>query len=170
MKRYAIPALCFVALALAGCGGQEEKKSPTPAAGGKYVLDKEPEGAQGVLAVKAKAKDGDEIAVVGRVGGSEKPLIKGRSAFTIVDTSFKSCADREGDTCPTPWDYCCEPAGELKKGTLLVKIVDDKGESFPMDAHDLAGVDTLQTVVVKGTFKRDGDAVVLLTKAIFIRK
>jgi hypothetical protein len=70
----------------------------------KYMLASEPDGAKGVKEVKQKAKDGDEVVVVGRLGGSVKPFT-GRAALTIVDVSFKPCDEIEGDNCPTPWDY-----------------------------------------------------------------
>src|SRR5262245_59466740 len=83
----------------------------------KYFLASEPTGAKGVQELKQQVKDGDEVVVVGRIGGSVKPFT-GRAAFTIVDVSFKPCNEIEGDNCSTPWDYCCDPPDELAKGTV----------------------------------------------------
>src|ERR1700691_3760089 len=95
-----------------GCGQPTpppQTNSPTEDAA-SYLLTAEPPGAKGVLAVRKEAKDGEPITIVGRVGGNRKPLLEGRAAFTIVDSSFKPCNERDGDTCETPWDYCCESA------------------------------------------------------------
>ena len=61
-----------------------------------------------VIAVRKDAKDRQEVVVVGRIGGRVNPWIKGAAAFSIVDRSLKPCNEIEGDTCKTPWDYCCE--------------------------------------------------------------
>src|SRR5438128_4021300 len=104
-------ALAFV-FAL-GCG-----RGPVPAVNNNaastaidesYLLASEPTGAKGVSDIRKEAADGDEVLVVGRIGGSIKPWVDGRAAFMIVDPSLKSCRDAEGDSCPTPWDYCCTP-------------------------------------------------------------
>src|SRR5438046_4660784 len=72
----------------------------------KVVVGTEPPGAKGVLEVRKEAKDGDDVVIVGRVGGSKAPILEGAAVFTIVDPSFKPCNEREDDACATPWDYC----------------------------------------------------------------
>jgi hypothetical protein len=91
---------------------------------GKYILTKEPKGAATVLATREKAKDKDNVVVVGRIGGRKNPWVKGAAAFSLVDTSLKACSERPGDTCPTPWDYCCE--ADLPKATVFVTVLDQK--------------------------------------------
>ena len=54
-----------------------------------YKLAAEPAGAKGVIDVRKDAKDGDEVVVVGRVGGAAKPFTEGRATFLIVDPSLK---------------------------------------------------------------------------------
>ncbi|MEX0587007.1 MAG: hypothetical protein WD176_10205, partial [Pirellulales bacterium] len=65
--------------------------------GEKYRLDSEPAGAQDVAAVRADAADGDDVVVVGRIGGDVDPWVEGRAAITIVDTSIRACSDIPGD-------------------------------------------------------------------------
>src|SRR5262245_163746 len=72
------------------------------------ILKEEPQDAKDVIATREKAQDKDDVVVVGRIGGRENPWVKGTAAFSIVDLSLKPCNEREGDTCETPWDYCCE--------------------------------------------------------------
>ena len=159
-----------------GCGERGELKNlggpvaVVDATGSSYLLAEEPEGAKGVMDVKQTAKDGDDVLIVGRVGGDKKPFLEGLAGFTIVDTSLKSCADIPGDTCPNPWDYCCEDPTEVKKGKALVKFVDDSGNTLKKDARDLLGVAPLETVVVRGKAKRDSEGnLTVLASAVHVR-
>jgi hypothetical protein len=161
MKRTSFASLVVAAAALSlpGCGesASPDATAPTTAVSaqdGEYVLKSEPENAAGVIATRQEAQDGDEVVVVGRIGGSENPWIDGRAAFSIVDSSLQACSDRPGDACPVPWDYCCE-TDKLPEATALVKVVDDQGKLAPTDARELLGVKELQTVVVRGKAQRD---------------
>ena len=167
MMRYGICGfVLFAALTAVGCtpppasnpaSQKKEAEAPAPPpsdAGRAYRLDAEPAGAKGVQAVRQDAKDGDEVVVVGRIGGSAKPFT-GRAAFTIVDPVLKHCAENPDDACPTPWDYCCVSKDDLAKATVLVKVADDQGKTRPEDARAFLGLKELQTVVVRGKAKRD---------------
>src|SRR5688500_12195265 len=79
---------------------QAAPRHPSPE-GEKYRLDAEPAGAEEVIKVRADAADGDEVVVVGRIGGDVNPWVEGRAAFTIVDNSVDACSDIPGDSCPT---------------------------------------------------------------------
>jgi hypothetical protein len=161
---------------LAGCNSSD---APAGASGvdpvggvqkGQYLLSKEPAGAKAVKEVRQEAKDGDGVVVVGRVGGSPKPFVEGRAAFTLVDPSLISCGEREGDTCSTPWDFCCETKEDLARATLMVKFVDERGKTLPEDAQALLGLKPLETVVVQGQAKRDGDGnLIVLASGLYVR-
>ena len=150
--------ICFV-LWTAGVAAE----TPT-----ELVLKKEPKGAVDVLALRKNAKDQQDIVVVGRIGGRPNPWVKGSAVFPIVDRSLKACNEIEGDTCKTPWDYCCE--SNLPKATVLVMFVDEKGKVIKKDARELLKVKELQTVVVEGKAKRDkaGNVTVLASK-LYVR-
>jgi hypothetical protein len=136
----------------------------------KYLLPTEPAEAQAVADAKKEVKDGDEVTLIGRIGGSESPFVAGRASFTIVDTKLVPCSERPGDSCPTPWDYCCD-TDQLPASTASVKVVDDAGKTLAIDAKSGLGLQELQTVVVKGKAKRDeaGNLSVLAT-GIFVKK
>jgi len=136
----------------------------TPSGDQKYLLKEEPKAAAEVSAVRKGAKDGDDVMVVGRIGGRKNPWIKGAAAFSIVDRSLTPCNEMEGDTCPTPWDYCCE--ADLAKATLLVMVHDERGKLVAKDARQLLGVKELDTVVIRGKAKRDkaGNVSVIASK------
>ena len=109
MKKLVSLAACVALLVVVGCS-QENSTTTSPATpasdGSKYLLTAEPEGATDVIKLREESQDQDEVVVVGRIGGSENPWIDGRAAFSIVDTSLKSCAECGSDDCPKPWDYC----------------------------------------------------------------
>jgi hypothetical protein len=170
----------FVALAallLAGCS-RDNVPAPGQADAGpmpprdKYLLAAEPAGVKGVLAVRKEAKDGDEVVIVGRVGGSKKPLTAGRSAFTIVDPSFIPCNEKPGDdcNCTTPWDYCCDSPEDLRRATAMIKVVDDQDGTIKHGADAFLGIQPLQTVVVRGKARRDDqNNLTVLATSLYIR-
>jgi hypothetical protein len=165
------------AVVIAGCTpNQPAPKNNTPdpkvseEAKAKYLLASEPASAKGVKEIKQQSKDGDEVVVVGRIGGSVTPFT-GRAAFTIMDLSFKACSEVEGDNCPTPWDACCTPPDELAKGTVLVKLVDSAGKTLPEDAKELLSIKELETVVIKGqTRKGEDNSISIVASGIFVKK
>lgn len=135
-----------------------------------YLLPTEPDGAKGVIAVRKDSKDGDEITIVGRVGGSVKPVVEGRAAFTIVDLSLVPCNEMAGDTCPTPWDYCCAPKEELSRATIMVKFVDERGKTLQQEAKNLLGIEPQKTVFVRGHVKRDRNGnLTVLGDALYLK-
>ena len=139
-----------------------------PASEKGYLLKEEPKDAKAVVAVRKEGKNGEDVVIVGRIGGRKNPWIKGAAAFSIVDEAIKSCDQIPGDTCPTPWDYCCEVG--LPQKTVLVTFVDDAGKVVKKDARQLLKVKELQTVVVKGKVKRDKtDNVSIQATNVFVR-
>ena len=133
-----------------GCSSDPSASTATES---QYLLSEEPGDAVDVLDVRNGAKNEDDVVVVGRIGGSTNPWTQGLAAFSIVDRSLTPCSEMEGDTCPTPWDYCCE--ADLPKATVLVKFVDDSGKVVKQDARELLNLKELQTVVIKGKAHRD---------------
>jgi hypothetical protein len=159
IERVLTGVLIAAAMGVAGCSSQEPAMTAKPAGpsaeGQKFLLASAPGEAQQVMAARADAAAEKEVVVVGRIGGSTKPFVDGMAAFTIVDNSLKACNAIPGDTCPTPWDYCCE--ADLPKARTLVKLVDAGGKVVTTDARTLLGLSELQTVYVKGVAQRDAD-------------
>lgn len=165
-------ALTLGSLALTlGCSPSSPtaKETPRSAEAAKYFLAEEPTGAKSVLDAKKSVLDGEEVTLVGRIGGSQSPFVAGRATFTLVDASLVPCNERPDDMCPTPWDYCCDTE-LLPAATAVVKLVDEKGQSLVMDARKDLGMKELQTVTVKGKAKRDeAGNLVVLAAAIFVK-
>ena len=150
--------LVVAAVAIAGCGRKESKPVATndaSAAGAKYLTQDEPTGAQPVAEAMKAAEDQAEVTIVGRIGGEKEPWVEDLAAFMIVDPSLKPCNEIPGDTCDTPWDYCCEKSETMQTHSVTVKFADEKGGVVPVDARKLFDLKPLQTVVVKGRLQKD---------------
>ena len=163
---------CFAMIVAAvGCTQESaEQSSASSVDGAKFTLSDEPEGAKEVIQVREDAEDGDDVVIVGRIGGGENPWIDDRAAFTIVDNSLRACSDIPGDNCDKPWDYCCA-TDKLPTSTALVKVVDENGKLVQADARQLLNVEELSTVIVKGKAKRDDDGnLTVLASGIYIKK
>lgn len=162
----------FVVFAVStGCG--TAPASPSSAAANvdasQYKLAEEPDGAVGVIAARESAVDGAPLVLVGRIGGSAKPWIDGRAAFTLLDASVSVVAEgkdsEEGELC---LGDCC--ANERLDCTTLVKVVDQQGQLVPVDSRELLGLKESDMVVVKGTAKKDKSGnFVMLANGVFIR-
>ena len=170
-----VSVACYVGLVVAiGCAESTAPSNPvtsTPAVdGSKYLVAQEPEGAQNVITVREAAEKGDDVLIVGRIGGGANPWVEGRAAFTLVDQSLRACSDIPGDQCQTPWDYCCETP-RLPTSTALVKVVDENGELIKSDARELLNVKELDTVVVKGKAQRDDSGnLTVLAQGVYVKK
>lgn len=146
-------ALLLAATLLAGCGTHDTQSHQPQAGGEKYLLAEEPAGAKDVLKQRKESKDGDDVVVVGRIGGEKDPWFQGRAGFWIIDRSFSPCPP--GENCPHPWDYCCVPKEDRLSGICVVKFEETPGKMLEGDARKLLGVKELDTVVVRGTARRD---------------
>ncbi|MBI1903395.1 MAG: hypothetical protein HYS13_20020 [Planctomycetia bacterium] len=166
----AIGALGLLAV-VAGCGDSQTATPSGPSAeGAKFIAAAEPAGAKDVIATRETAGDGDDLVVVGRIGGSPNPWVEGFAQFSIVDRSLKACSEREGDSCPTPWDFCCDQS-ILAKSMVEVKIVDETGQTVAAGAKDFLGVKELDTIVVKGKAKKDDKGnVSILASQIYVKR
>lgn len=154
MSRFAaVPALC--ALLVAGCSESGPGEGPGATAGvaaGKgsgWLVSVEPAGAVAVGDAKASVEEGQEVVIRGRIGGRKDPMSAGSPVFLIVDLDVPHCGQIPGDTCPTPWDYCCEPRESLTANSATVQLVGEDGKPLSVDPK-AAGLSPLDEVVVVG--------------------
>jgi hypothetical protein len=164
-------SIALVALALAAAGCQSNDGSSATASTSQvtsaFLAKSEPAGAMPVGEARAKSEDGQDITVVGLIGGSSKPFVDGLAAFTIVDPKVPYCAADEA--CPTPWDYCCQ-TDAVKDNIATIKLVDESGKPVASSARDLLKAKELATVVVKGKAKRDDQGnLSIAAKEVFVR-
>jgi hypothetical protein len=170
MKKFYALVLSSLTLFAAGCGPTKVASDGMESgvdSKSQYLVTTEPADAMPVGEAREKTEDGQEVTLVGLIGGSSKPFVDGLAAFTIVDPKVPYCADDEG--CPTPWDYCCQTAA-VKENIATIKVVDEAGKAVTGNAKELLNVNELSTVVVQGKAKRDdqGNLTVATTK-IFVR-
>ena len=150
-----------------GCQQSREVTPTASTASSTFVLATEPAEALPVGTARESAKDGEEVIVLGLVGGSTKPFVEGLAAFTIVDPKVPYCADDEG--CPTPWDYCCQ-TDDVQQNIATVKLVDSSGKPVIQEARELLPIKELSAVVVKGIAKRDDQGnLTIAARQVFIR-
>jgi hypothetical protein len=127
--------------------------------------------ARDVAAARKSAKDGEAVVVRGRVGGQKDPLADNRAIMTIADLSLPTCDKTPMDTCPTPWDSCCEPAEELRASSASVQVVGADGKPLKAGLKGAGGLAPGKEVVVAGTAKipPGSDALVIVANQIYVK-
>jgi hypothetical protein len=176
-RRIAV-GLALLVVVLAGCGSApsapDAKNSGAPQVKlpDGFMLSSAPAQAVSVLEAMKSAKAGDSITVRGRIGGSTRPFLDDRAVFTIVDEVLPSCDAREGDTCPEPWDYCCEPKDKLAAHTITVKVSDAAGKTLKLPLHGQAGLAPLSTIILQGKAdeRPSANALTVIASGIFVEK
>ncbi len=125
------------------------KESSVAFPAGLFVSSEIPN-AIGVAEARADGTLSGEVVIRGRIGGRRDPFVDGVAMFLLADEGMKSCDQRHGDSCKTPWDYCCEPDESLLAKRATIQIVGDDGKPLRMDIKGKHGLTSLATVTVKG--------------------
>ncbi len=155
----AVAELVLLGLLLAGCARTADHDARTPGGSAAYLLAEEPQGAKGVLEIRAGLESGGatesaaEVVLVARIGGVEGAIWDpARAAFTVQDLSAVEHADvdeapqHDADSCP----FCRAEKKKKLASTALVEVVDAQGNVPVVDARKLLGLKEGQTVVVRG--------------------
>ena len=137
-------------------------KPEAPALPSNLFLEKEPEGAKPVEAVKASAKAGDKVIIRGRIGGSASPFVDGRAVFTLMGPGVKACSDNPEEGCKTPWDYCCETPDTIARHSATILVADAAGNPLRVGLKGANGLKELSEVVVQGTVKEAKDKILII--------
>ncbi len=151
-----------------GCGGAAGPAAgvASPAGGeanSPYRLPAEPADAKDLDAVFATAEDGDQVVLVGRIGGRGSPWVDNLAAFTLVDLA----AEAASSCCPTPGPNCDASGAPYQ---ALIRVVDGNGRTIATGAQQLLGIERSQTVVVQGTTRRDeAGNLTVLADGVFVR-
>ena len=184
MKKMFLAAALAIAgaVAIGGCDQDDAPATPAPAEPtaesaaaaalpAKLFLDKAPDGAVELAAAKKSAKRGDEVIVRGRVAGQKDPLAPNRAILTLLDASVKTCDQMPGDSCPTPWDACCEPRESLQASTATIQVVDADGKPLKTTLRGTNGIDPLKELVVVGkvTDAGDNNTLVINATALYVK-
>lgn len=179
MKWLMVPGIILAAALTGGCSDKSQTASQKPAASAAasalpagLILTEAPKDPQDVVAAKKSAQPGDEIVVRGRIGGRREPFVENRAIFQLVDSSVPTCADNHGDSCPTPWDYCCEPREQVTAKSITVQIVGPDGKPLQADIKGQGGLAPMARIILHGKVDQKPDENVLIVRAdgIFVER
>jgi len=172
MKWLIVPSIVLAAIAVGGCSDKPQAGGPKPAvppaasalpAG--LILTEAPKDPQDIVAAKQSAKRGDEIVVRGRIGGRREPFVENRAIFQLVDSSLPTCADNPADSCPTPWDYCCEPKEQVTAKSITVQITGPDGKPLQTDVKGQGGLAPMAKIILRGKVEQKADENVMVVRA-----
>lgn len=146
----------FVLIAAMGC----EKTSNSAdnidlAEREKYLLAGEPEGAEGIVAVRERLQDGETYVLFGRVGGVPDPWSPGKAAFVIADPVALMEIGADGHDCDDGCAFCKKKKAHPSRHLAMVRVVDPDGEVVSIDARKLLNLDVEDMVVVRGKVHQD---------------
>jgi hypothetical protein len=187
MIRNVLSIAMFAAVLFAlGCGGdqgdsesagdsaasQQEAAAPAVAeVPSGFFLAALPEAASDLAEVKVGASVGDEVVFAARIGGRVKPFTDESAVFLVADPVLPTCAELHGDSCKSPWDYCCEPKDDLLQKLATVQIVDSNGRPLRGTVRDLHGLVPMARVVVIGNVSLiDGPTFVVDASGIYVQQ
>lgn len=131
--------------------------SDAPKIPATVFVQEAPKDAKDVAALKKTAKKGDTVVMKAKVGGRAEPFVKNRAIFMVADRALKSCDEIPGDTCPKPWDYCCETPESKKANMATVQFVGADGKPIKTGAQSAGGLEPLALVVVEGVVSEIDD-------------
>lgn len=177
MKTPGIIVISCALLAVSiGCGrapapeSAREAASEIPAALAEVFRGSIPSaGPVAIAELRHTAKPGDAVVIEAKVIGAEKPFVEKRAVFIVGDPDkLTSCDLHEGDTCPTPWDVCCEDPRAIRENTATVQVVDAEGRVLAHGLRGVGGLRELSRVRVAGVIApmSDGEALVINATAI----
>ena len=149
--------LLFLPLIACGSDAPEEIETTASASLPEHFYAVVPaEGAVEVSQLRS-LEDGAQVTVRGDVQDFEVA-----GTFTLFDHALESCDEKTGESCATPWDFCCMGDDEIALGSALVELHED-GKLVAASVEGFHGIDHLTDVVVTGTLRLDdaGNARVL---------
>jgi len=154
-----------------GCTAEAPSDDLASTLPSSFFLKATPANAKPLIEVKASAKAGDEVAFKCRIGGRAEPFVDGRAIMVVIDPSLPSCADNPGDSCPKPWDYCCETQETLVASTATVQLVDGKGNPLKSSLKDNSGLSVLAWITVVGKVAENAEGrFVVNATGVFVEK
>ena len=161
-----LTALCSLLILIA----PPTPPAPSPKIPDAVFVTEAPKDAKDVAAVKKSAKKGDTVVVKAKIGGRAEPFVKNRAIFMVADRSLKTCDEIPGDTCPRPWDYCCESPESKKANMATVQFVGEDGKPLKVGAQAAGGMEPLRLVVIEGVVSEidDKGTLVIDARKVFV--
>lgn len=168
----AIGALSF------GCNHTQDtpKKNTSPQTTAQQLpdnlfVDTPPASPRGVRQLKAADELEGEVVVFGRIGGRVNPYVHNNAVFLLADDAMKDCSELHGDSCPTPWDYCCEPKDSLNASLATIQIVGEDNRPLRIDLseHDKLKPSTRLTIAGEVASHEPGSNLVINARKIHVQ-
>lgn len=156
-----------------GCGSKEATESAEtskPSNGNSFADLFAPVGAEEaetITALRAKAKPGEQVTLVGKVMGMMEPFVPNRAAFVAGDEETLVSCELLGDEnhCPTPWDVCCEDPGKIRASTATIQVVNENGDVIKQEIRGVNGLKELSRIRVRGVVAPQSSDEVLIVNA-----
>jgi hypothetical protein len=144
-----------------------------PALPASLLAEKAPKDAVSVAKARETAKPGEAIVLRGKIGGRKIALVPKAAIAVLADEkSITSCNNMPGDSCATPWDYCCETPEKLTASTATIQVRDEKGKVLRAPLRGLGELKELSTVVISGTVDAAStkDNLIVNATSVFVEK
>lgn len=162
---------------LAACGDKKNTNSNTPPASSAdgleaVALQQMPDEALSITEIRKDITPGKKITMKGKVMGRKDPFVEGRAILILGDPAIiTSCDLREGDTCTTPWDVCCDDADDIKNSVATIQVLDANGKLLKQGLKGFQGIKELSHLVITGTIAEGSNKDNLLINAtgIFVQ-
>ncbi len=135
------------------------------------LLAEPPPEAVGPFQARLSAKPGDRVVLMGEVGGRKVGTFSDKMAiFLLADAdAIANCTRKHGDSCSTPWDYCCEPKEKVTASLAVVQVKSPStGQVLPVPLKGWNGLKELAKVTVVGTVDESSTADSLVVNLVGI--
>ena len=111
-----------------------------------------------------------DYTVEGFIGGRKNPFAENRAIFILGDNTLETCDEKSNDSCPTPWDVCCEDRKKILSSTISVQVLDVDGSIIKGSLKGVSGIDSGKKIKVRGKLntKSTAEAIILNAEAIQI--
>jgi hypothetical protein len=146
-------SITCIALSLTGCGRSDSEVATASAAlapSSHILLSEAPTPAIPVGQARKEALPGQEVTVIGQVGGVRDPIAENYASFVMADEAIYFCDEMEDEGCTTPWDACCEDPEKLAANRASVVFLDDQGQPLSLNLKEVANLSGLNLVTIKG--------------------
>lgn len=154
MKVSNLFALFAVSLLVTACNDDKPETESTDQSNSpldSFLVAEAPASPAQISSVFADPTPGKEIVLSGEVMGRMDTFIDGRAMVVLGDpTKITPCNRIPGDSCPTPWDVCCDDPDVIKKSIATVQFLDENGRVMKAGLKGYQGIKELSFLTVKG--------------------
>jgi len=170
-------AVATISFMVATCGesGEQASEAPPPAEvpaalAGVFSDVPASEDLLPIPDLRVVAQPGDEVVFEAKVMGNIEPFVDNRAIFVVGDEgTLTSCDLRPGDTCPTPWDNCCDDPQAIRDGTATIQVVDADGSVLHHGIKGVSGLKELTRLRVAGIVAPNSTETALIINATKIQ-